>query len=102
MSIARMRHPAILSLLEALQDDKSQLAFVTERIECSLATALQKPEIFQEQCSSDIELQMHLLELSESLIFLHNDARMAHLDFNPNSIFITSSGKWKVANLAFS
>jgi hypothetical protein len=38
----------------------------------------------------------------DGLFFLHNDARMAHLDINPNCIFITASGKWKIASLAFS
>jgi len=47
-------------------------------------------------------MQMHLLELVDALAFLHNDVRMVHLDINPNSIFITSSGKWKLGSLAFS
>lgn len=101
-SLARLRHPAILSIQEPLVDEKSYLAFVTERVECSLATALSRPELFQEHCSSDIEMQMHLLEVVEALMFLHNDVRMAHLDINPNSIFITASGKWKLGSLAFS
>ena len=45
---------------------------------------------------------MHLLELLEGLLFLHNDVRMAHLDLNPNNIYVTSSGKWKIGGLAFS
>ena len=47
MSIARLRHPAILSLQEPLQDEKGYLGFVTEKIECSLATAISRPELFQ-------------------------------------------------------
>ena len=45
-SLARLRHPAILSIQEPLIDEKSYMAFVTERVECSLATALSKPELF--------------------------------------------------------
>ena len=45
---------------------------------------------------------MHLLELTEALLFLHNDVRTVHLDINPYNIYITSNGKWKLGGLAFS
>ena len=100
-SLSRLRYPAILTVLEPLVEEKQYLAYVTERIECSLLTAIEKPQLYQELCSSDIELKMHILELIEGLQFLHNDVKCAHLDLSPSNIYITQSGRWKIAGSTY-
>ncbi|CDI75034.1 SCY kinase (incomplete catalytic triad), putative [Eimeria praecox] len=42
----------------------------------------------------------NLLELTESLSFLHDQCKLAHGEVSPFSIFVTPHGKWKLSSFA--
>ncbi|XP_057815335.2 SCY1-like protein 2 B isoform X2 [Cryptomeria japonica] len=48
-----------------------------------------------------LEIKHGLLQLTESLGFLHNNARMIHRAISPEAIFITYSGAWKLGGFGF-
>jgi hypothetical protein len=48
---------------------------------------------------SDTEVRLGLLDISAALSFLHSEARMVHLGISPENVYISPTGKWKVAGL---
>ncbi|XP_043700659.1 SCY1-like protein 2 isoform X2 [Telopea speciosissima] len=48
-----------------------------------------------------LEVKHGLLQVAESLDFLHNNARLIHRAISPETVFITSSGAWKLGGFAF-
>ena len=40
-------------------------------------------------------------QLTEALAFLHNSCRYIHRNVNPGAVYITKSGKWKLAGMEF-
>ena len=106
-----------------MPENPKEIVFVTERVTCSLGnmcnnfTNLPPDHIpkdikeknlsaFEVTCGLVIDfiflyhfLQMHLCE---GLIFLHDTAKMVHLDLAPENIWITPDGSWKLAGFGFS
>lgn len=50
---------------------------------------------------SELEKKHGLLQLCETLSFIHDNARVLHRAINPSSVFITSGGAWKFASFGF-
>jgi serine/threonine protein kinase len=50
---------------------------------------------------SELEKKHGLLQLCETLTFIHDNARVLHRAINPSSVFITSGGAWKFACFGF-
>ncbi|RFU35371.1 hypothetical protein B7463_g959, partial [Scytalidium lignicola] len=125
-SLARLRHPNILELVEPVEETRSGgLQFATEPITTSLtALLLEKDE--EERASGvggrssryvvedgegrrrrreveidELEIQKGLLQISKALEFLHDNAGLVHGNLTPDAIFINAKSDWKVGGLSF-
>ncbi|KAI0021793.1 ARM repeat-containing protein [Xylariomycetidae sp. FL0641] len=125
-SLARLRHPSVLELVEPVEDTRGGgLQFVTEAVTTSLANLLQEKDD-QERAggiggrssryvteSSDgtrrrreveideLEIQKGLLQISKALEFLHENAGLVHANLTPDCVLINSKSDWKLSGLAF-
>ena len=124
-SLARLRHPNILELAEAVEDTRSGgLMFATEPVTDTLAGLLQKQddqdkstnsqsrfghhkgeEVHGEQREAvfdELEIQKGLLQISKGLEFLHESAGLVHGNLTPESIYINAKSDWKLSGMGFS
>uniref|UniRef100_T1JAW7 Protein kinase domain-containing protein n=1 Tax=Strigamia maritima TaxID=126957 RepID=T1JAW7_STRMM len=107
--LTRLRHPKILTVQHPLEESRDCLAFATEPVFLSLANALGQHENMPMPLSSEIkeyklyevEIKYGILQLAESLTFLHNDVRLVHRNICPESIIINKNGAWKIAGFDF-
>ncbi|KAI1366829.1 kinase-like domain-containing protein [Xylaria arbuscula] len=125
-SLARLRHPNVLELVEPVEDTKGGgLQFVTEPVTTSLASLLQEKDD-QERAGGiggrssryvtedsdgvrrrreleidELEIQKGLLQVSKALEFLHENAGLVHGNLTPESILINAKSDWKISGLAF-
>ncbi|KAI1141813.1 ARM repeat-containing protein [Hypoxylon sp. FL0543] len=124
-SLARLRHPSILELVEPVEETRGGLQFVTEAVTTSLASFLQEKDD-QERAGGvggrssryitedsdgtrrrreleidELEIQKGLLQISKALEFLHENAGLVHANLTPDAILINSKSDWKVSGLAF-
>mmetsp|Transcript_33194 Transcript_33194/g.91497 ORF Transcript_33194/g.91497 Transcript_33194/m.91497 type:complete len:828 (-) Transcript_33194:236-2719(-) len=97
-SLQRLRHPHILSVVEALVEERGTLAFATKPVVGTVAQLLEHNRYEM----STLEMKCGLLDAAEALQFLHQDAKTAHLGLSPQSIFIDPSGRWLLGGLGFS
>eukprot|EP01017_Pseudomicrothorax_dubius_P013364 TRINITY_DN1584_c0_g2_i1.p1 TRINITY_DN1584_c0_g2~~TRINITY_DN1584_c0_g2_i1.p1 ORF type:complete len:960 (-),score=147.21 TRINITY_DN1584_c0_g2_i1:2958-5837(-) len=98
--LGRFRHSGILSLVEPLKEDEKMMAYVTERVELQL-TSIIDPRKFGSYVQTELELKVRILEVIETLKFLHNDTKTVHLAVNPDNIYVMSDGKWKLGGILF-
>lgn len=95
--IKTLRHPSILKYIDSSENDKF-ICIVTEGI---------MPLIeYLETISSDFsEIQRHLfisyglLNVAKGISFLNNDCQLNHNNINMHSIFVNTSGVWKIGGL---
>ncbi|KAI0407320.1 kinase-like domain-containing protein [Xylaria palmicola] len=125
-SLARLRHPNVLELVEPVEDTRGGgLQFVTEPITTSLASLLQEKDE-QERAGGvggrsgryvtedsdgvrrrreieidELEIQKGLLQVGKALEFLHENAGLVHGNLTPESILINAKSDWKVSGLSF-
>ncbi|OTA79652.1 hypothetical protein M434DRAFT_237331 [Hypoxylon sp. CO27-5] len=124
-SLAKLRHPSILELVEPVEETRGGLQFVTEAVTTSLANLLQEKDD-QERAGGvggrssryvtedsdgtrrrreieidELEIQKGLLQISKALEFLHENAGLVHANLTPDAILINSKSDWKVSGLAF-
>ncbi|KAI1163412.1 kinase-like domain-containing protein [Nemania serpens] len=125
-SLARLRHPNVLELVEPVEDTRGGgLQFVTEPVTTSLASLLQEKDE-QERASGvggrssryvtedpdgvrrrreleidELEIQKGLLQVSKALEFLHENAGLVHGNLTPDSVLINGKSDWKISGLAF-
>lgn len=92
--LTKLRHPHILTVLEVLEETKLKVLFVTEPVTGTLSTS-------EAATSDELSIQKGLLEISKGLQFLHNYCSLVHLNLQPSSIFITTTGDWKLAGFRF-
>lgn len=97
-SLQRLRHPHILSVIEALSEERGTLAFATKPV---VGTVAQLLEHNRHELSS-LEMKCGVLDAAEALQFLHQDAKTAHMSLSPYSIFIDPQGKWLLGGLGHS
>ncbi|KAI2633012.1 ARM repeat-containing protein [Hypomontagnella submonticulosa] len=124
-SLARLRHPSILELVEPVEETRGGLQFVTEPVTTSLASLLQEKDDQErgggvggrssryvtedsdgvrrrrELEIDELEVQKGLLQISKALEFLHENAGLVHANLTPDAILINSKSDWKVSGLAF-
>jgi len=98
--LAGLRHPGILSLIEAPIEDKSIIAFVTEPLEFNLASLANDPTK-KDLIPTEIDLKCLVLELMEVVNFLHANAKSIHCNISPEHLYVTKSGKLKIGGLNF-
>jgi SCY1-like protein 2 len=114
-SLARLRHPSVLELVEPVEDTRGGgLQFVTEAVTTSLASLLQEKDD-QERSGGvggrssryvtedpdgtrrrreleidELEIQKGLLQISKALEFLHENAGLVHGNLTPDAILINA------------
>lgn len=107
LSIMKLRHPSILNLIEQPSEDEKYIVFITERVEYTLAclqeanTPGSNKDHLREKIMSRLEIKCLMLELMETLNFMHANAKVVHGGLSPENLFITASGKVKIGGLNF-
>ncbi|KAI1881086.1 hypothetical protein JX265_001326 [Neoarthrinium moseri] len=126
-SLARLRHPSILELVEPAEETRGGgLQFVTEAVTASLSSLLAEKDD-QERAGGvggrssryvtedangtrrrreleidELEIQKGLLQVGKALEFLHENAGLVHGNLTPDAILINAKGDWKISGLAYS
>ncbi|KIW95164.1 uncharacterized protein Z519_03748 [Cladophialophora bantiana CBS 173.52] len=123
-SLARLRHPSILQLVEPVEETRSGgLMFATEPVLCSLSAALAKKDrngngpgrgisrstsndgaisrAQQDVEIDELEIQKGLLQVAKGLEFLHDSAKLVHGNLTPDAIMINAKSDWKISGLGF-
>ena len=125
-SLARLRHPNVLSLVEGVEDTRNGgLMFATEPVTTSLAGLLQEKDDQERAGGSggrasrhvvqdadgrmrrrevemdELEIQKGLLQVAKGLEFLHESAGLVHGNLTPEAIFINQNSDWKISGLGF-
>ncbi|KAJ8686700.1 hypothetical protein QAD02_022494 [Eretmocerus hayati] len=109
IQLTKLRHPQILTVQHPLEESRDSLAFATEPVIASLANILGSidnlPPAAQATLKDydilDLEMKFGLLQLGESLAFLHNDVKMLHRNLCPESIVVNDHGDWKICGFDF-
>lgn len=125
-SLAKLRHPNILELVEPVEETRGGgLQFVTEPVTASLASLLQEKDE-QERSGGpggrssryvtedadgvrrrreleidELEIQKGLLQISKALEFFHENAGLVHGNLTPEAILINAKSDWKMSGLSF-
>ena len=123
-SLARLRHPSVLQLVEPVEDTRNGgLMFATEPILCCLSAALAQKDrdsgrsgrggsrsLSDDGTTSralndveldELEIQKGLLQVAKGLEFLHDSAKLVHGNLTPDAIIINAKSDWKISGLAF-
>lgn len=106
--LVRLRHPGVLHVVQSLDENKNAMAMVTEPLFASVANILGNvdniPKVPKELKGMEmglLEMKHGLLQIAETLDFLHNNARLIHRAISPENILITSTGAWKFGGFSF-
>ncbi|KAK7098938.1 hypothetical protein V1264_003150 [Littorina saxatilis] len=106
--LTKLRHPKILAVIQPLEESREALAFATEPVFASLSNVLgdlksitSVPKELQDYQLYDVEIKHGLLQLTEGLGFLHNDAKIMHRNICPEAIVLTKLGCWKLSGFEF-
>lgn len=114
-SLARLRHPSILELVEPVEETRNGgLMFATEQVTASLAGLLQDKDeqeraggvggrssryVVEESDGTkrrreleidELEIQKGLLQLGKGLEFLHESAGLVHGNLTPEAVFVNA------------
>nr|XP_043636209.1 SCY1-like protein 2 [Erigeron canadensis] len=106
--LVRLRHPGVVHVIQGLDENKNAMAMVTEPLFASVANAVgildnvvKVPKELQGMEMGLLEVKHGLLQVAESLDFLHNNARLIHRGISPEAVLINSSGAWKLGGFSF-
>ncbi|ODV64440.1 Scy1p, partial [Ascoidea rubescens DSM 1968] len=108
-NLAKFKHPNILTIIEPIEDHSTKILFVTEYLTNSLSSYLDSTISTVSSTTTttttlidndQLALQKGILQISNAIDFLHNNAHIIHLSIAPNSIFINSNLDWKLSNLS--
>lgn len=106
--LVRLRHPGIVHVVQAMDENKNAMAMVTEPLFASVANVLgnlenvsKVPKELKGLEMSLLEMKHGLLQIAESLEFLHSNARLIHRAISPENVLITSNGAWKLGGFGF-
>ncbi|KAI9775985.1 MAG: hypothetical protein M1839_000684 [Geoglossum umbratile] len=126
-SLARLRHPSILEVVEQVEETRNGLMFATEQVTVSLAGLLAEKDE-QERAGGvggrasryvvedadgggrrrrevevdELEIQKGLLQIGKGLEFLHESAGLLHGNLTPEAIYVNAKSDWKISGLGFS
>eukprot|EP01053_Blabericola_migrator_P000185 Blabericola_migrator_1__184@NODE_104_length_14270_cov_182_757446_g92_i0_p3_GENE_NODE_104_length_14270_cov_182_757446_g92_i0NODE_104_length_14270_cov_182_757446_g92_i0_p3_ORF_typecomplete_len769_score193_45Pkinase/PF00069_25/5_7e20Pkinase_Tyr/PF07714_17/2_9e15Kinaselike/PF14531_6/1_8e06Arm_2/PF04826_13/3_2e02Arm_2/PF04826_13/0_1Proteasom_PSMB/PF10508_9/0_08_NODE_104_length_14270_cov_182_757446_g92_i0542360 len=93
LNLQRLRHPKILNIVDPLVETKYSLDFATKPVLGTL-------EMFKHRMST-LEVKSGILDVCEALKFLHQNAKLVHLNVNPHSIYIDANGRWLLGGMAY-
>ncbi|CAL3968917.1 hypothetical protein PZA11_004871 [Diplocarpon coronariae] len=125
-SLARLRHPNILELVEPVEETRNGgLQFATETVTASLSGILQEKDeqeraggggsrssrFMKEDAEGgrrrreleidELEIQKGLEQISKALEFLHDNAGLVHGNLTPDAVFVNAKSDWKISGLSF-
>jgi SCY1-like protein 2 len=109
-SLAKLRHPNILELVEPVEDTRGGgLQFVTEAVTASLASLMAEEDgggsarsgryVVDEADGTrrrreleldELEIQKGLLQISKALEFLHENAGLVHGNLTPDAVLVNA------------
>lgn len=92
--LTKLRHPQVLTIYEVLEETKTKFLFVSEPVTDNLTT-LDVTKL------DELSIQSGLLQVAKGLQFLHLNGNIIHLNIQPNSIFVTNDGDWKLSGFTF-
>uniref|UniRef100_A0A182W601 N-terminal kinase-like protein n=1 Tax=Anopheles minimus TaxID=112268 RepID=A0A182W601_9DIPT len=92
-----LRHPSILQFLDSLETDKV-LYVATEPVE-PLGTHIGK--LAAEGPQRDLYLAWGIFQITRALSFLNNDGNLRHNNVSVWSVFVNTSGEWKLGGLEY-
>uniref|UniRef100_A0A182Q1K3 N-terminal kinase-like protein n=1 Tax=Anopheles farauti TaxID=69004 RepID=A0A182Q1K3_9DIPT len=92
-----LRHPSILQFLDSLETDKV-LYVATEPVE-PLGTHISK--LAAEGTQRDLYLAWGIFQITRALSFLNNDGNLRHNNVSVWSVFVNTSGEWKLGGLEY-
>ncbi|XP_042423457.1 SCY1-like protein 2 [Zingiber officinale] len=91
--LVRIRHPGVLHVVQALDESKNAIAMVTEPIFASVANALGQldnisrvPKELNGMEMGLLEVKHGMLQIAETLEFLHTQARLVHRAISPEGL----------------
>ena len=99
-TLAKLKHPGMLSIVQHNLEDSKMLAYVTEPFAISLQTLINNGSC-KELIPCELELKTMFYDFIDTVSFLHNIGKLYHLNISPDSIFITSDGKLKLGTPTF-
>ncbi|KAI9216434.1 kinase-like domain-containing protein [Blastocladiella britannica] len=113
-TLCRLRHPALLEIVEPIAESPTQLAFATEPVLTSLANALgnwtNMPGPIRSHSAAfgpdaytldDLEILRGVLQLARALSFCHLDAKLVHGNLVPEAVYVNQRGEWKLSGFQF-
>lgn len=103
----KFKHPNCLRVIKPIKEFRGELAFVTERVMCSLSNILGDTSYDETQNFilppklnnfkfGKLQLRSGMAQLCDAALFMHNDAHMAHGFIDPSNIYVTNTGDWKL------
>ncbi|ODN84288.1 hypothetical protein L202_00269 [Cryptococcus amylolentus CBS 6039] len=116
-ALSRLRHPDILHMVEPLEDSRSEMTFMTERITSSLSSLAAdaaatsgsyrsgRPPTGEDRGQGEldldeVEIQKGTLQIARGLSFLHTQAKVVHLNLGLEAVVINAKGDWKLTGLS--
>lgn len=97
--IKTLRHPSILKYVDSNENEKS-ISIVTEAV-TPLADYLDTNSDQFSQVQRDFSIAYGLLNVAKGLNFMNNDCQLNHNNINIYSIFVNTSGVWKIGGLEY-
>jgi SCY1-like protein 2 len=97
--LAKLRHPAILELVEPVEEGRSSISFVTERVTACLTSVIERKasgRTGSDDEVDEVEIQKGLLQLAKGLEFLHYSAGIVHTGLVPSAVFVNAKVCWIV------
>jgi SCY1-like protein 2 len=121
--LSRLRHPCLLEVVEPVEETRSALTFVTERVISTLQSVVGGHDDGDGYSDSarggsstgqldELEIQSGLSSLTKALQFLHESANVVHSNLSPQAIYVnakvlsnnvslTRKGDWKLGGFGF-
>lgn len=97
--IKTLRHPSMLKYIDSSDTDKS-ICIVTEAV-VPLVEYLEDASSKFTQTQREFSIAYGLLNVAKGLHFMNNDCQLNHNNINIHSIFVNTSGVWKIGGLDY-
>lgn len=97
--IKTLRHPSILKYVDSCETEKS-ICIVTEQV-TPLAEYLDHASSSFTTNQREFSIAYGLLNVAKGLNFINTDCQLNHNNINIHSIFVNTSGVWKIGGLEY-
>eukprot|EP00873_Tetraselmis_striata_P012105 jgi/Tetstr1/432369/TSEL_021766.t1 len=108
-NLSKVKHPCFLQIIEPLEETRNQLVLVTEPILGSVHNVLSAftdlpeavPEKYKIGKLGEQEIKFGMLQLSEGLAFLGNEAGMVHRGISLETVLVSFNGSFKISGMGW-